>query len=132
MLKNRPVLLAVNIFFCLSFIGFAYLNLNDVDPWIWVPLYLVPAYFCGAIVYNKFYPKLYLLFIAIFTVYAGYYFFTPDGVLDWIVKYNEANIVGQMHADKLYIEQTREFGGLAIVIFVLLGNYLAVRKSRTS
>lgn len=132
MLKNRPVLLAVNIFFCLSFIGFAYLNLNDVDPYIWVPLYLVPAYFCGAIVYNKFYPKLYLLFIAVFTVYAGYYFFCADGVLDWIIKYNEANIVGQMHADKPYIEQTREFFGLAIVIFVLLGDYLAVRKSRTS
>jgi hypothetical protein len=70
-----------------------------------------------------------LLLIALFTVYAGYFFFTPDGVLDWIIKYNKANIVGQMHADKPYIEQTREFGGLTIVIIVLLGNYFAVRKS---
>lgn len=132
MLKDRPVLLAVNIFFCLSFLGFAYLNLNDVDPYIWVPLYLVPAFFCGAIAYNKFYPKGYLLFIAIFTVYAGYYFFCADGVLDWIIKYNEANIVGQMHADKPYIEQTREFFGLMIVVLVLLGDYLATRRSRTS
>ena len=129
MLQHRPILLSVNIFFCLAFIGFAYLNLNDVDPWIWVPLYLVPAYFCGAIVYSKFYPKLYLLFIAVFTVMAGYYFFIPDGVLDWIIKYHHATIVGSMHADKPYIEQTREFGGLAIVVLVLLGNYLAVRKS---
>jgi hypothetical protein len=129
MLKNRPVLLTVNIFFCLAFIGFAYLNLNDLDPWIWVPLYLVPAYFCGAIASGRFYPKLYLLFIGIFTVMAAYYFFTPDGVWDWIIKYNKANIVGQMHADKPYIEQTREFLGLFIVIVVLLGDYLAVRKS---
>jgi len=129
MLQHRPILLSVNVFFCIAFIGFAYLNLNDLDPWIWVPLYLVPAFFCGALVYKRIYPKLYLLFIAIFTVMAGYYFFTPDGVWDWIVKYNQANIVGQMHADKLYIEQTREFGGLFIVIMVLLGDYLAVRKS---
>lgn len=129
MLKNRPVLLVVNIFFCLAFLGFAYLNLNDPDPWMWVTLYLVPAFFCGALVYNRVYPKLYLLFITIFTIMAGYYFFTPDGVWDWLVKYHQANIVGQMHADKPYIEQTREFLGLAIVIAVLTGDYLAVRKS---
>ena len=129
MLKNRPVLLAVNIFFCLAFLGFAYLNLNDVDPYIWVPLYLAPTFSCGAIVLNKFYPKFYLLQIIGFTIFAGYYFFCADGVLDWIIKYNEANIVGQMHADKPYIEQTREFFGLMIVVFVMLGDYLAVRKS---
>ena len=130
MLKNRPVLLAVNIFFCLSFIGFAYLNLNDVDPYIWVPLYLVPAYFCGAIVYSKFYPKLYLLFIAVFTVYAGYYFFCADGVLDWINKHEAENIAQTMKAQKPWIEDTREFFGLIILIVVLGIDYIYAKRNQ--
>ena len=129
MLKNRPVLLIFNIFFCLSFLGFAYLNLNDIDPYIWVPLYLAPTFCCGAIAFkSKFYPRFYLLIIIGCTLYASYYFFCADGVLDWITKYHEANIVGQMHADKPYIEQTREFGGLMIVVFVMLIDYFASRK----
>ena len=132
MLKQRPLLLIINIFFFLSFLGFAYLNLNDVDPYIWVPLYLAPTFCCGAIAFkSKFYPQLYLLIIVGCTIYAGYYFFCADGVLDWINKYHEANIVGQMHADKPYIEQTREFGGLMIVVFVMLGDYLAAKTKRS-
>ena len=58
-------------------------------------------------------------------------FFTEDGVLDWIQKHNTENIAGSMKASTPWIEDTREFFGLVILIIVLAVNYIyAKRKGR--
>jgi len=119
------ILLILNVIFCLAFIYFAYLNLNDIDPWLWVPIYLSAAICCGLFVFGMYYPLIYLLLMAFYLVYAVILFFAKDGVRDWITKYKRANLVESMHADKLYIEQTREFFGLLIITGALLINYLA-------
>jgi len=119
------ILLILNIMFCLAFIYFAYLNLNDVDPWLWVPIYMSAAICCGLVVFKRYYPTIYLLLMAFYLVYAIILFFAKDGVRDWITKYKRASIVESMHADKLYIEQTREFFGLLIITGALLIDYLA-------
>ena len=46
-------------------------------------------------------------------------------MIDWITKYNRASIVEGMHADKLYIKQTREFFGLLIITGALLIDYFS-------
>ena len=53
-------LVVINVIFCLAFIYFAYLNLNDVDPWLWVPIYLCAAACCGLVVFGFYYPWIYL------------------------------------------------------------------------
>jgi len=117
------LLIILNAIFCLAFIYFAYLNLNDVDPWLWVPIYMSAAICCGLVVFKMYYPTIYLLLMAFYLIYAIILFFAKDGVRDWITKYNRASIVEGMHADKLYIEQTREFFGLLIITGALLIDY---------
>src|SRR6187402_2548588 len=119
------LLIVLNAIFFLSFLVFAYLNLNDVDPWLWVPIYMSAAICCGLVVVNQYYPHAYLVLIAIYTIYATYLFFNKDGVLDWIVKYKTPSLVEGMKAEKPYIEQAREFGGLLIIIAALLIDYFA-------
>jgi Ca2+/Na+ antiporter len=117
----------LNIIFFISFVGFAYVNLNDKDSWLWVPIYLVAAICCGLAAFNRFYPVLYLVVIAFYLVYAIMLFFAKDGVRDWIVKYKSPNIAETMQATKPYIEKTREFFGLLIISIALAINYFVSR-----
>jgi len=117
----------LNGIFCLSFIMFAYVNLNDKDSWLWVSIYMLGAICCGLAVFGYFFPLLYLAAIAFYIVYAAILFFSKDGVRDWIVKYNTPSIVESMQATKPYIEKTREFFGLLIVVAALAINYFAAR-----
>jgi len=66
----------------------------------------------------------------IFTGYAFYLFFTEDGVLDWIEEHHAENIAGSMKASTPWIEDTREFFGLVILILVLGINLLYARKRK--
>jgi Transmembrane family 220, helix len=119
------ILLILNCIFCLSFVVFAYLNLNDVDPWLWVPIYLSAAICCGLAIFEMYYPSVYILLMAFYLIYAGILFFAKDGVRDWIFKYKKESLVQEMQATKPYIEQTREFFGLLIITGALIINYLA-------
>ncbi len=117
------LLIILNVVFCLSFLVFAWLNLNDIDAWLWVPIYLVPSILCGMAVFGMYYPMIYIGLIAFYLVYAVILFFSKDGVKDWLVKYNRPSITETMQATKPYIEKTREFFGLLIVIATLALNY---------
>jgi hypothetical protein len=120
-----------NILFSVLFLISAGLQYNDPDPYIWIPIYLFGAILCWLAFRGKFYPKAYLFGIVIFIGYALYFFFTENGVLDWIQKHNAENITASMKASAPWIEDTREFFGLVILIIVLLVNYLyAKKKSR--
>jgi general stress protein CsbA len=125
------VLKLFNIFFCIVFILFAAVQYNDPDPYIWMPIYLYAALLCWLAVRNKYFPRAYLLGIAVYAAYAIYKFFDQNGVWDWITKHHEANIASTMKAEQPWIEETREFFGLVILIVVLLIDYLyAKRKGR--
>ncbi|HZG24332.1 MAG TPA: transmembrane 220 family protein [Chitinophagaceae bacterium] len=119
------VLSILNGIFCLSFVMFAYVNLNDKDSWLWVSIYLLGAVCCGMAAFGYFFPLLYLAAIAVYLVYAVILFFSKDGVRDWVVKYNTPSIVESMQATKPYIEKAREFFGLMIVVAALAINYFA-------
>jgi len=64
-----------------------------------------------------------LIGITIYTVYAIYLIVTADGVYDWITEHHAQNIASEMKADQPWIEQTREFFGLVILIVVLTIDY---------
>lgn len=107
----------------MAFVMFAYVNLNDTDSWLWVPIYMVAAICCGLAVFGYFYPYIYLAAMAFYLIYAIRLFFAKDGVRDWIVKYKNPSIVETMQATKPYIEKTREFFGLLIITGALAINY---------
>jgi general stress protein CsbA len=112
-----------NIFFCLVFILFAGLQYNDPDPYVWMPIYLYTAVLCFLAARKKFHRGAYLIGILVYLVYATYLFFDKYGVMDWATNHNAENIAQTMKATKPWIEETREFFGLFILIIVLLVNY---------
>jgi hypothetical protein len=127
------VLKLFNIFFCIVFILFAAVQYNDPDPYVWVPIYLYTAILCWLAFRNKYFPGAYLLGIAVYAAYAIYKFFDQNGVWDWMTKHHATNIAGTMKAEQPWIEETREFFGLVILIVVLVIDYLhAKRRARAN
>ncbi|WP_291403467.1 transmembrane 220 family protein [Daejeonella sp.] len=117
------VLIVLNIIFCLSFLVFAWFNINDTDSWLWLPIYMAASILCGAAAFGMYYPMGYLFLIAFYLIYALILFFAKDGVRDWITKYSTPSITESMQAKKPYIEKTREFFGLLIISAALALNY---------
>lgn len=118
-------LMILNVIFLIAFVGFAWVNLNDPDAFLWVSIYMVAAIGCGLAIFKLYYPLAYLLVMAFYLIYAGWIFFSKDGVRDWIVKYKKPSIVETMQAEKPWIEKTREFFGLLIITGALAINYFA-------
>ena len=119
-----------NIIFIVLFIFFAALQYNDPDPYVWMPIYLYAAFLCYRAIHKKYNPVLYYVGLMIYVGYAAYLFFDKVGVLYWAKEQHAENLVQTMKATKPWIEETREFLGLLIVIFVLLINMLWLRKKK--
>ncbi len=117
-----------NITFTIIFILFAALQYNDPDPYVWMPLYLYSAVLCWLAFRNRFYPKAYVAGIIVYAAYALYKAFDTNGLIDWITIYHEENIAETMKAEQPWIEETREFFGLMILIAVLLINFFYARR----
>lgn len=111
-----------NLIFCILFVLFAALQYNDPDPYIWIPLYLYSAGLCFFAARGRYYTKGYIAGLAVFSLYAVYLFFDKTGVLTWASEHNAENIAEGMKATKPWIEETREFFGLLIMIIVLAIN----------
>ncbi len=117
-----------NLLFCILFVFSAALQYNDPDPYIWIPIYGYGAILCWMAFRGNYYPRAYLAGIAAYTVYAIFLFFEKDGVWDWATKHNAEDIAQTMKAETPWIEDTREFFGLLILIVVLLINYFYAKK----
>jgi hypothetical protein len=57
-----------------------------------------------------------------------YKIFDANGLIDWITKHDAQNIAETMKAERPWIEESREFFGLLILIAVLLVDYFYARK----
>jgi Ca2+/H+ antiporter len=117
-----------NILFCILFIISTALQYNDPDPYVWMPIYLYGAALCWQAFRSKYYPRAYITGILIYLAYALYLFFAKDGVLDWFSKHDAENIAQTMESNKPWIEETREFFGLVILIAVLLINFIYAKR----
>ena len=113
-----------NIFFCIVFILFAAVQYNDPDPYLWIPIYLYPALLCYLKVMQKPIHKLaYWAGFLLFGAYAIYKMFDANGIVDWIQFHNASNIASTMKAEQPWVEESREFFGLVIILIVLGINY---------
>ena len=117
-----------NGIFILIFVAFAALQYNDPDPYIWIPIYGYAAFLCYLAFRRRYNPRLYIFGYIAYGLYALYLLFDKTGVLDWATEHNSENIAETMKATKPWIEETREFFGLVIVLTVLLINMLWLRK----
>jgi hypothetical protein len=118
----------LNIVFIIVFVISAALQYNDPDPYIWIPLYLFGAWLCYNGIRKNYKPWLYILALFIYVNYALFLFFDRNGVLSWLKDHDAENIVQTMKAAKPWIEETREFGGLLILIVASVVNIIYLRK----
>ncbi len=113
-----------NYIFTFIFIVFAVLQYNDPDPYVWIPIYLYPAFFCFQEARNKKVLKeLYQIGFIGFVPYAIYKMFDTNGIIDWIKFHNASGIASTMKAETPWVEESREFFGLAIILIVMAINY---------
>jgi hypothetical protein len=122
-----------NIFFSVVFILFAVVQYNDPDPYLWIPIYLYPALLC----FLKFIQKpisriAYWAGFLVFGVYAIYKMFDTNGIIDWVQFHNASNIASTMKAEKPWIEESREFFGLVIILIVLGINFCKKENPQTN
>jgi len=120
----------LNISLSIIFFLFALLQYNDPDPYIWVPIYLLAAFICWEAAKKKYQGSLYIIGMLVCLVYGTYLFIDKNGVLSWANEHAAESLVHTMKADKPWIEESREFGGLLIVFTALLINYIIFQKSK--
>lgn len=128
--KSNNGMKVFNIIFLVLFVLSAALQYNDPDPYVWIPIYLYGAYLCYQAIYKKYNPLLYIIGLVVYIGYGLYLFFDTQGVLSWAQEHNAENIVQSMKATKPWIEETREFGGLLILIVVLVINMIWLSNQR--
>ena len=119
-----------NQLFVFIFILFAIVQYNDPDPYLWVPIYLFPAVICFLATREKFYKNAYTGGFIFFSLYAVYKLLDQNGVIDWMRFHDAANIAATMKAEQPWIEESREFFGLAIILIVLFINYKKFTKTK--
>lgn len=118
----------INWVLCVVFLLFAYLQLNDPDPMIWVLVYGVVALLFALTNFIRipnivFYA---IIFGLILLCIQHFYFFT-----DWLKSDDKTELVGDMVYEKPYIEGTREFMGL-IIALIALGYLLKQHKANNA
>jgi hypothetical protein len=119
-----------NQLFVFIFILFAVVQYNDPDPYLWVPIYLFPAVLCFLAAREKFYKNAYTGGFIFYSLYAVYKLLDQNGVIDWMRFHDAANIAATMKAEQPWIEESREFFGLAIILIVLFINYKKFTKTK--
>lgn len=121
-----------NVILILVFVLSAALQYNDPDPYVWMPLYLYGAFLCYRALKKTYNPVLFIIGLIVYAGYALYLFFDRTGVLSWIRDHHAESIVQSMKATKPWIEETREFAGLLILIAALAANtmWLGRRNKR--
>lgn len=116
----------LNFILALMFLAFAFVQINDPDPAVWILIYGAMATLSIMAIF-EYYPKKFLM--AIMVIYLAYSLVFIPGVLEWLRQENKSDLFSEeMKAQHPYIEQAREFLGLLICIAVLI--FFLVRSSK--
>ena len=101
----------INWIVCVVFLLFAFVQLNDPDPYVWVAIYgLIAIFFAVSNFRNipKIIIQVLIIGLVLFALYHVGYFY------DWLLSNDKSELFGDMIYDKPYVEGTREFMGLVI------------------
>jgi Transmembrane family 220, helix len=116
----------VNFLLAIMFMVFAFVQINDPDPVIWILIYGIMAVFSIMAIF-EFYPKKFL--IAVLVLFVLYSFVYIPGVAEWLRKENKAALFDNVaKMENLYIEESREYLGLLICVIVLVFYLYRSRK----
>lgn len=119
----------LNFLLAIMFLVFAFLQINDPDPVIWILIYGIMAVYCVMAMF-EFYPQYVLIAsAAIYVLYSLNY--VKGGVMVWLQQDNKTELFDDLaKMEHPYIEETREFLGLMICVAVLIFYIIRSRKIR--
>lgn len=112
-----------NLFLTALFLLSAALQWNDPDPFFWIAIYLCAAVICGFAAFEKYNRWAILLVMAVCLYELSKLF---PAFSQWIND-DMPSITESMKASTPYVELVREFLGLAIVMIVLIFQYVRAR-----
>jgi hypothetical protein len=116
----------LNLVLAALFMLFAFVQVNDPDPVLWILIYGVMAVACILAAFRQYYPK---VLVAILIAYAAYSIVYLDGVWEWLQSEDKAMLFDDIAKMQYpYIEESREFLGLLICILVLILHLISARR----
>lgn len=122
----------LNAILALMFLAFAFVQINDPDPIVWILIYGTMATVCIMAIFEYYPRKVLVGLLALYVAYSVYTLIYHPGVLEWLRSDTKADIFDDVKKmENLYIEESREFLGLMICLVVLLAYVvLAFRRRR--
>lgn len=119
---------ALNLILAALFILFAFVQINDPDPVLWILIYGLMAVACILAAFGYYYPKVIAALLMLYLVYSS---FIIPGVFEWLASEDRSllfdDIAKMQHP---YIEEAREFLGLLVSMLVLI-MHLVTWRSRS-
>jgi hypothetical protein len=122
-------MIVFNYIFAGLFTIFALLQINDPDPYVWIPIYGVVALICFFNAKKKYDRFAHLVILACCIIFGINLLIKSDSVVSWFNDHNAESLVENMKATKPWIENTREFGGLLIITIVTSINIFKHKKA---
>ena len=119
----------LNLVLAVMFVVFAFLQLNDPDPVIWISIYGAMAVTCVLAAFKRYYIPAYIVLLI---VYIAYSFVYLPSELQWMHSDDKAMLFDNLaKMQNLYIEESREYMGLAICVLVTVMHLvMAIRQRR--
>jgi hypothetical protein len=116
----------VNLVLAVMFLVFAFVQINDPDPFHWILIYGAMAVICVMAAF-RYYPRVFMIVMLI--IYVAYSLVFLGGVKIWLTQPDKAALFDDVaKMQNLYIEESREFLGLWICIFVLIMQLILSRR----
>jgi hypothetical protein len=120
----------INFLLALMFLVFAFLQVNDPDPVLWILIYGAMSLVCIMAIFEFYNRKLLAGLGILFIVYS---FFLWPGVAEWLKQENKGVLFDDvMKMEYVYIEESREFLGLLICLAVLVFYFIRSTRVKTA
>ena len=118
----------VNLLLAAMFVVFAYLQINDPDPLVWIFIYGLMGVIC---VLAAFRITSRIVISVVLVTFVAYSFVFWEGVKEWFAQPDKSVLFDDvMKMQYPYIEESREFLGLMICVIVLsIHLLLSLRKA---
>lgn len=121
---------AFNLILAAIFLLFAFVQVNDPDPVLWILIYGVMAVVCVMAAFRYYHKR---LLWALLISFVAYSFFYMPSIVEWLQDEDKARLFDEVaKMESVYIEETREFLGLFICILVLVLQLVRSRKIQIS
>jgi hypothetical protein len=118
----------LNFVLAIMFLLFAFVQVNDPDPALWILIYGAMSVVCILAIF-EFFPRKVLFFLLV--LYAALSVLYFPGLAEWLQTDDKAALFDDVaKMDHPYIEESREFLGLMICILVLA--FYLIRSRRTA